>query len=397
MTGSVRSRDASDPPAMTAPVSGSASRPTRRRLRVLLTIDGLGIGGAEMVVRDLACHLDRDRFDVAVCCTKVLGVTGDAMRRDGSDVFVLPQRTDGRVDYSTPLKLRRVVVDRRVDVVHTHSPGAFWDAVVCKLLLPRVRVVNTFHFGNYPYLERSLRWMEYVGARIADRLVAVGRQQREQILAAYRLAPGRLDVIWNGAPEPRVEDTRPFLERVDAGSKLVVGTVAKLIPQKGLDDLLQVARRCRDLGAPLQFVVLGEGPLRRDLEERRRELGVEDTVQLLGWFENAAGRALPAIDIFFQPSRWEAMSIAVLEAMAIGRPIVATRVGDNPHVLEDGVNGLLVDVGDVEGMARALQRLTDADMRRRLGREARAAYERRFTLTEMIRAYERLYAEAAEG
>lgn len=382
---------------MTAHVPDTASAHGRRRLRVLLAIDGLGIGGAEMVVRDLARHLDRERFDVAVCCTKSLGVTGEAMRKDDLDVFVLPQHPEGKVDYTTPLKLRRVVIDRQVDVIHTHAPAAFWDAVVCKLLLPRIRVVNTFHFGNYPQPVRSLRWMEFVGARIADRLIAVGRQQREQILATYRLAPERLGVIWNGAPEPRVADTQPFLERVNAGSKLVVGTVAKLIPQKGLDDLLKVARRCRDLGAPFQFVVLGEGPLRQELERQRRELGVEDTVLLTGWFENAAGRALPAVNVFFQPSRWEAMSIAVLEAMAIGLPIVATRVGDNPHVLQEGLTGLLVDAGDIEGMAQALLRVVDADVRHRLGREARASYERQFRLTEMIRAYERVYAEVAEG
>jgi glycosyltransferase involved in cell wall biosynthesis len=371
--------------------------PSTRRLKVLLAIDGLGIGGAEMVVRDLALRLDPGRFAVAVCCTKSLGTTADRLLRDGADVFVLPKRTDGRVDYLTPLKLRRAVIERGVDIVHTHAPAAFWDAAICKLLLPRVKVINTFHFGNYPHISRSLKWMERAASHAADRLVAVGRQQREAILATYALSPRRMDTIWNGAPEAHEDDTRPFRERSGAAGRLVVGTIAKLIPQKGLDDLLLVAKRSRESQLPLHFVVLGEGPLRAHLEQRRRELGVEDSVTLMGWFENAAGRALPAIDVFFQPSHWEAMSIAVLEAMAAGRAILATRVGDNPHVIEDGVTGMLSDVGDIDGMVLALRQLCDEALRQRLGLAARADYERRFTLDHMVRAYEDLYAAVAAG
>ncbi len=93
---------------------------------MLLAIDGLGIGGAEMVVRDLALRLDPGRFAVAVCCTKSLGTTADRLLRDGADVFVLPKRTDGRVDYLTPLKLRRAVIERGGDhrkVFELFRPG----------------------------------------------------------------------------------------------------------------------------------------------------------------------------------------------------------------------------------------------------------------------------------
>ncbi|WP_291982165.1 glycosyltransferase family 4 protein [Luteitalea sp.] len=382
---------------MASQLSARGSIRPSRRVKVLLAIDGLGIGGAEMVVRDLAHRLDRCRFDVAVCCTKSLGTTAEAMRRDGIDVFALPQRTDGRVDYFTPLKLRRAVIDGDIDIVHSHAPAAFWDAASCKVLLPRLRVVNTFHFGNYPHLVPSVRRLEWAGSRIVDRLIAVGIAQRERIIATHNLPARLVDMVWNGIAEPRVEDTRPFVEQVAAGAHLIVGTIAKLIPQKGLDDLLQVAKRCRDRGAPLRFAILGEGPLRADLERRRHELGLDQIVHLTGWFENAAGRALPAIDVFFQSSHWEAMSIAVLEAMATSRAIVATRVGDNPFVLQHGTTGLLADVGDIDGMADALCGLVDAERRQRLGRAAREDYERRFTVNHMVRAYERVYTELVSG
>lgn len=368
-----------------------------RRIRVLVAIDGMGIGGAEMVVRDLARSVDRDRFDVSVCCTKGLGPTGAALAGEGVDVFVLPPRPDKGVDYLTPVKLLAAIKSREIDIVHTHAASALWDAGFCKLVSPGLKAVHTFHFGNYPHLGRRIRWMEGAAARVIDRLVAVGWQQRAAIQSTHGLADSRIDMIWNGAPTPPADATCSFRGDLDTGDRLLVGTIAKLIPQKGLEDLLVVARRCRDAGLAVQFVVLGEGPLRPQLEQQRRQLELEDTVSFLGWFDNAAMRALPDFDVFFQPSRWEAMSIAVLEAMAAGKAIVATRVGDNPQVLEDGITGLLVETGDTGGMAEALLRLSDGELRDRLGNEARVRFHQRFTLEHMTRAYEQLYTQLVEG
>jgi glycosyltransferase involved in cell wall biosynthesis len=117
-------------------------------------------------------------------------------------------------------------------------------------------------------------------------------------------------------------------------------------------------------------------------------------VILTGWLTDAAVRALPTFDIFFQPSLWEAMSMVTLEAMAVGRPIVATRVGEAPAILEDGQDGLLVDPRDVTGMTSALLKLiTDPALRLRLGETARRKVAGRFTVQEMTRAYEAIYEE----
>jgi glycosyltransferase involved in cell wall biosynthesis len=373
----------------------SVDRPAKpqRRIKVMLAIDGLGLGGAEMVVRDLARFLDRDWFEVCVCCTKGLGGSvGEEMLRDGIDVFVLPGRQNGRVDYLTALKFRRAVKDRAIDIVHSHVMTALLDASPCRLTMPRLKVVHTFHFGNYPYDSWHYHVMEGLCTRAADRLIAVGWEQRRRIQAAYRLPDSRIGMIWNGiTPVPSISEG--FRTQVGTGKRLLIGTVAKLIEQKGLDDLLSVARKCSDLGHRMQFVIVGEGPLRPVLERRRRDLGLEDTVVITGWIPNAAARAVPAFDVFFQPSRWEAMSIAILEAMAGGKAIVATRVGDNPHVLEDGVSGLLVDSGDIGGMVNALARVGDLDLRLRLGQNACARFAQKFTLGHMIRGYENVYRE----
>ena len=362
----------------------------------MLAIDGLGLGGAEMVVRDLARYLDRDRFDVCVCCTRGLGGSiGEELLREGIDVFVLPGQRHGHTDYLTGLKFRRAIRDRGVDIVHTHAMAALLDAGPSRLTMAGLRVVHTFHFGNYPYDSWRYHLLEGLCARAVDRLIAVGWEQRRRIRAAYRLSDSRIGVVWNGIGIGPVVSAENFRGVVGTGDRLLVGTIAKLIEQKGLDDLLTVARRSRDAGYRLQFAIVGEGPLRGVLEERRRELGLEDTVVITGWVPNAAAQALPAFDVFFQPSRWEAMSIAILEAMAGGKAIVATRVGDNSHVLEDRVSGLLVNPGDVDGMVDALAWFGDRERRVRFGQAARARFEERFTLDQMIRGYESVYNELA--
>ena len=376
--------------------SGAMARATRRRIKLMLAIDGLGLGGAEMVVRDLARCLDKDQFDVCICCTRGLGGSiGEELLRDGFDVFVLPGQVHGRTDYLTALKFRQAVKDRNVDIVHTHAMAPLLDAGPCRLTTPGLKVVHTFHFGNYPHDSWRYHIMEGLGARAVDKLIAVGWEQRRRIQSAYKLSDSGIGMIWNGVTIAPAAAHIPFRTQIGTGDRLLVGTIAKLIEQKGLDDLLAVARRCRDAGHRMQFVIVGEGPLRGLLEQRRRELELEDTVVITGWIPNAAAQALPAFDVFFQPSRWEAMSIAILEAMATEKAIVATRVGDNPHVLEDGVSGLLVDSGDIRAMADALASVSGRERRLELGRAARRRFNDKFTLNHMVQRYEDVYRELA--
>jgi len=368
----------------------------QRRIKVMLAIDGLGLGGAEIVVRELARFLSPKEFDVCICCTRGLGGSiGEQLLSDGFDVFVLPGQDSGRVDYLTALKFRRAVKQKRPDIVHTHAMAALFDAAACRLLVPGLKVVHTFHFGNYPHESWRYHLMEGFSARGVDRLIAVGREQRRSLQRSYRLPESRIGVVWNGVNVKQSSTESSFRKQVGTGDRLLIGTIAKLIEQKGLDDLLAVARQCQDAGLPMQFVIVGEGPLRASLERRRRELDLESTVVITGWIPNAAAQALPDFDVFFQPSRWEAMSIAILEAMAAGRAIVATGVGDNPHVLENGVSGLLVRTGDIKGMVDALTTVADRQRREELGRAARERYQQNFTVEHMIRGYENIYRDLA--
>lgn len=364
-----------------------------RKINLMFATTGLGIGGAEVVVRDLVRSIDRSRFNVSVCCTRALGPIGEELLGEGVDIFMLPQRADGKVDYLTFLKLRRVIQVRRIDIVHSHTANAMLDACLCKLTLPKLRVVHTFHFGNYPHQGRRILWMEGVASRVADRLIAVGEVQRRQVQSVFRLRDRPIATVWNGVQRSEGAGDPAFRKQAGGDEIVLVGTLANLIEQKGLPELLQVAHLLRRSHPNLRFVIAGEGPLRTKLEQLRAELGLEETVAFAGYLNNAAARLLPTIDIYFQPSLWEAMSIAILEAMAAGKPVIATRVGEAPHTISDGTDGILVDPRDVQGMASAISRLADdPGLRNRLGEAAATTVAGSFSVAHMARRYEAVYS-----
>jgi glycosyltransferase involved in cell wall biosynthesis len=365
-------------------------------VNVLIVASHLWIGGAETVIRHLALGLDRRRFNVTVCTLKERGRIGDELARAGVDIITLPQPPAGKVDYFTFRKLRRVIRERKIDVVHTHTTHGLLDACLCKLLKPGLRVVHTFHFGNYPHTQPRLILIERIFSRVADRIFAVGRAQRSTLQRVFGFSDARIGTIWNGVTGPAGSGDAEFRIKANAVDRPLVGTIATFIEQKGLFDLLDVARRIKDSGRDVAFAVVGEGHLRPQLEAKRRELGLDGDVYLPGWVTNAADLALPTFDVFFQPSLWEAMSVVILEAMAAAKPVVATRVGENPTVIEDGVDGVLVQSGDIEGMAAALCRVVDdRPFAARLGAAARQKVERQFSVEHMARAYEQVYLELA--
>ena len=391
---SSKERDALLPSGVRHPKQHSAGSEGPRKCNVLIVASHLWIGGAESVMQHLAESMDRRRFNVTVCCLKQRGSLGDELVRKGIEVLCFAEAQDAPVDYLTFIKLLKVLRSRKIDVVHTHTTQGLVDATICSLLLPRVRVVHTFHFGNYPHTSTRILWMERIFSRLVHRLFSVGEVQRKQIQSVYRLADRQISTIYNGVSIRSSAGDSTFRKRVDAENRVLIGTIATLIAQKGLPDLLDVAKIIRDSGRKAVFVIVGEGHLRESLEAKRRELGLEETVILTGWITNAADIALPVFDIFFQPSFWEAMSMVILEAMAARRAIVATRVGENSRIIEDGVDGLLVQPRDIGGMAAALASLIDdAALRERLGEAARAKVEQRFTVEHMTKAYEAIYSD----
>lgn len=367
-----------------------------RKYNVLIVVSNLWIGGTEVVVENLCHSLDRRLFNVSVCHLKERGNIGDDLHRENIDIVGIPSsKIFRRANYLSFLGLLKVIRNKKIDIIHSHTTYSLTDSALCKLFNPSIKLVHTFHFGNYPHESKRRMFLERVFSKVTDRLVAVGDNQRKTIEDAYGVRPSKMTKIWNGV-KVSSRSSEDFDVRAVIGSeeRLVVGTIATLYEQKGITFLLDVAARLKSEGEKVVFIVAGEGPLRKQLEQKCEQLGLAGTVCLVGWVKDAAARLIPKLDVFFQPSLWEAMSVVLLEAMAAGKPIVATRVGENPKVIEHDRDGLLVDPRNIDQMVNALSHLIhEPHLRVRLGNEAKKTFYRACTADRMAREYEHLYLE----
>jgi len=363
------------------------------RPKILIVHSTLHIGGAEEVTATLCRHIDAARFDVVVCCLKENGMVGEKIAAEGTEVFTIPHSRRFKADYFTSLALCGAVRKRQIRLLHSHDVHALSDTTICRLMTSDTRTVHTFHYGGYPSRDKTARTIESLCWRFVDQPVAVSSIQKDKISDFYRIPKGRLAVIRNGV-DRQASGTEPlFIRQYREQGKTIIGCINTLIEQKGMFHLLETAALLKRQGLKDHvFLVAGEGHLRPALEERRHALGVDEDVIFLGWIQDAPRVMMNHIDIFFQPSLWEAMSMVLLEAMAAGRAIVATRVGEAPLVIQNEMSGLLVDTGDVASMASAITRLlTNSGLRALLGAAAAKRYQSEFTAQVMANNYMELY------
>jgi glycosyltransferase involved in cell wall biosynthesis len=360
----------------------------------MLAIAGLHHGGAERVIASLCNHLDKSRFSVTVCWRTARGAIGEELMAQGHEVIGLPELDPTVTPYRRFLVLKKLMEEKGIDVLHTHDTGALADGAQCRMLGSKTRLVHTFHFGNYPILKKRYVLMEMVFSRMADHLVAVGVEQAKQIRKALWISSSKLDTVYNGVGLPAFDSGADPLRsyRNRPGQPVVIGSISTLIEQKGLTFLLETADILRRKNTNCVFLIVGGGPLQQELESKCKQLGLTDTVHFWGWVPNAANNMLPFLDIFCQSSLWEANSIVLLEAMAVGLPIVTTDVGESRHVIEEGRSGRIVRPRDPAGMADALAMLVaQKELRQKMGQSAKQDFVDKFTVDKMIARYQEVY------
>jgi glycosyltransferase involved in cell wall biosynthesis len=354
----------------------------------------LNPGGTERLVVELVKRLTGE-LPMAVCCLDDAGAWGEGLRADGVDVTAL-----GRGDGFKPMLGRavaRVAADHRADVIHAHHYSPFVYSAIARLWRPNLRVVFTEH-GRLSDAPPSAK------RKIANSVLSLAPARVFTVsadLKAHVVAEGfpgsRVGVLYNGidvGPLPTAEDRRRVRESLGLpDDTLVVGTVARLDPVKDLDTLVR-ATVAAGAQTPTTLLVIGDGSERRHLEQLTASLGATAQIRFLGHRDDARS-LLAGCDVYANSSISEGISLTILEAMAAGLPVVATRVGGTPEILDDSC-GRLVPARDPEAFANMLVELASRPAERaKLGRAARARVETRFTIERMVGEYREAYYQAA--
>jgi glycosyltransferase involved in cell wall biosynthesis len=360
---------------------------------VLHLIDTTGPGGAETVFTDLARGLDPSRFR-SVAVTAGPGWVEDTIAAGGVQRHTVKQR--GRFALRYVRELGRLAESERVDIIHAHLVGASVYASLAAIG-SAIPVLCTIHgHADLPRADR-FRLLRYGVLRLgASHVVAVSESLRREFQARSGFPAERTSVVYNGIDLESFHPGDGAKVRQELGvsnGEFVFGALGNIRGPKAYDVLLRAAALLATDSVPSRVVIVGDtgGTVYPGLAALASSLGLGARVTFAG-FRQDVPEVLRAFDALALSSRTEGFSLATVQAMATGIPVVATRSGGPEEILEDGITGLLVPTDDPAALAAAMRRLRDQpDLRDRLARAGPQSVRARFNRTSMIEAYQRLY------
>ena len=366
------------------------------RWPVLLMARTLEAGGSERQLRELAKALDRSEFEPHAGCFLPEGAGRRELEAAGVPIahfpvysFLSPSAIAGVV------QLLRYVRRHKIRLIHTFDYPATVFAIPPSRMFTSAVVVSSQR-SHRDLVPPGYRRLVRVTDHLADAIVVNCDFVRQHLERDERVPPGRIHLCYNGIDLERfrpLESPRPPELPPDS---LVIGAVSALRPEKGLPTLLQAFARVRRLRRGLKLAIVGDGSMLEALEAEAGALGIREdcvfarsTDQVADW--------LRAIDIFVLPSLSEALSNGLMEAMACGCAVIASKVGGNPELVRDGETGLLFEPGDSSGLAAALETLIQNEaLRKRIAAEGTAFIQQHFSIQAAAQRMGEIYSQLIE-
>ena len=351
-------------------------------MKILYLINYAGSGGSERYVELLARYYHGSKATCGLCYN-IDGPLVEKMKELDIPVYQLPMKSIA--DISAAKKLAKIVKDGEYDVIHAQYPRENYIAILAKLFGCRAKIVFTSHLiSEQPPVWRMLN-------RIFtphDHAVLTVCTYGKEVLERGGVAKDKIRIVFNGvdAPSAPVRDRTVLKEFGIGDDEKVITILTRFSEEKGVPFLLRsIAKLKAQTTVPFRLLLVGTGP---DFDRDKAlipELGIEDKVVLTG-FRTDTARLLAASDIYLNSSSSEAMSIAILEALGAGLPLVLTDVGGNPELVNTGeICGLLAPYGDEDAYAGAIAKLLEDDaLRTRCAAAARAKAEGEFDLYTLL-------------
>lgn len=360
---------------------------------ILHIIDTTGPGGAETVFIDLISHLPAQKYR-SIVVIRGKGWVYEELGRRGIEPILLDAK--GSFNWRYLKSLVSLIHREKVDLIQSHLLGSNIYASLAGLL-SRTPVVATFH-GMVDVAEKerllSLKFAAINYGAVA--IVAVSKDLRDNIVNRTSLRADKTTVIYNGINTEDFNHPRSNRLRQQFGwgeDEIIVGSLGNIRPAKAYDVLLQVAALLKENKRSYRFVIAGhgKGSLYKKILNLRSELKLDEQVQFLGFNDDPAD-FLSNLDMFVLSSSSEGFSIATIQAMAAGLPVIATRSGGPQEIITDGENGCLIAPASSQEIADALITLaSDASLCRRLSDAGRRHVASTFDILAMVEAYEDIY------
>jgi glycosyltransferase involved in cell wall biosynthesis len=336
------------------------------------------MGGMEKLLVEFARHADRQHYSLHFVSLTTRGKLMEEIETNGWPTTALGEGSGFRP--RLVFRLKRLFHEWKIDVVHTHNEAPLIYGAPGAWLAGIRGIIQTRHGRAFGVTRRRIS-LYRLASLLANRVICVSQDAAK---LSARQGIHRLSRVWNGIDLDRFFYTGP---RADGPAVLV----ARLSPEKDVPTLLRAAALVAQELPTFRLEIAGEGPCLPDLQRLASELAVNQQVRFLGEVRDVAA-LLESARLFVLPSISEGISLTLLEAMARGLPVVATRVGGNPEVVRDGETGLLVPSRSPQELAVAIRRIyVDPDRGRRMGLAGRQRVEQHFDVRRMVATYESIY------
>jgi glycosyltransferase involved in cell wall biosynthesis len=370
-----------------------------KKINVLILTHSLHIGGAEKHIYSMISKIDKIEFNFIIICFFEPGVIGELLSKKGFNVYSRLMKSN--LDLSGLWKIIRIAKQEKFDILYTVlTPLTLFWGVLCSRLAGIAKVI-TRSTTIYPlyHITRKRKMLMLFSLFFVDRIIAQSYSHRDYLIESAGFDSENIVVLYNGVDLEYFSGNINTLEmRKVLGIPLdcaVVGIVGRLVPEKGISVLLNAAKLVIKSLPHVRFLIVGDGKERKDLEDASRKLNIEDNVHFLGMRDDIL-EVVSSFDVAVMSSVTEAFSNAILEYMAVSRPVVVTDAGSNAEIVNDNT-GCIVPVGDHEAMANALLGLLkEKVLAKKMGRAGRKRVEEKFSLQNMIRQYEILFRNTVD-
>ncbi|MGE5237358.1 MAG: glycosyltransferase [Chloroflexota bacterium] len=371
------------------------------KIKVLHLYQNSQVGGIQLQLLSLFNAYDRDVLTPLFCCLgPKLGIVPE-MERLGVEVIALNRVRYSRFSPGIIMELYRVMKERGIHVLRTHKYRSnFYGRVAAFLARVPVVIASEHNIYQDKELRVTRRVVNKVLSLVCDKIVAVSEAIREDIVRYDRVAPSKVIIVRNGVDVAKFKAEGSYRDiRKEFGidrNDFLIGFVGRLVSNKSLPNLVRAFSALRAKAWPVTLLIVGEGSMMEELKSMARQDRVTDSVIFTG-IRRDIPDILSALDVFVLPSVNEGLPNALLEAMAMGKAVVASEVAGVPEVVEPGVTGVLVPMEDHSALEKALSRLfEDRGLAACLGRAAREAVEKEYSINATAARWHTLYCSLLE-
>jgi len=367
-----------------------------KKINILFVINSLPIGGCELGLVEIVKRLDKERFRPVVICLKEEGILAEKIIKGGGKIYSCLLRS--KYDLWIIPRLISLIKREKIDIVYTLLEGdaMFWGRLSAKIAGVPVIVSSIHSFKTLGGKRGIINPFNKLLLPITHKIITVGQVQKDCLIEEEGIEAGKVVLIHDGVDLTLFGGKREIIVEEYLGipdRAPVVGIVAALHPVKAHEVFLEAAARILEVKPGVHFLIVGDGPRKEELVELSHSLGIASSIHFLG-FRLDIPQITSCFDLSVLSSDSEAFPNVLLEAMAAGKPVVATNVGGCPEIVIPGETGFLAPPRDPEALSRViLTLLKDRKLAEEMGKRGRKRVERFFSVEKMVGEREQLFED----